>query len=138
MFCKNCGREIDRETLEKLMKPSGETALCPNCGMALDTAEFCGGFWGLIASGQAMNGGAGRERKGARLSGVTEADRLFARMILEDDGAAGGAAGPVCPGSPRLAAPACCAADSRSTGVVAKAPPNCRTRRRLSGICRFI
>ena len=94
MFCKNCGREIDRETLEKLMKPSGETALCPNCGMALDTAEFCGGFWGLIASGQAMNGGAGGEKKGARLSGVTEADRLFARMILEDDGAAGGAAGP--------------------------------------------
>ena len=94
MFCKNCGREIDRETLEKLMKPSGETALCPNCGMALDTAEFCGGFWGLIASGQAMNGGAGGEKKGARLSGVTEADRLFARMILEDDGAAGEAAGP--------------------------------------------
>lgn len=111
MFCKNCGREIDRKTLEKLMKPSGETALCPNCGKELDTAEFCGGFWGLIASGQAMNAGAGGEAekaglsgeakntrpsgrsKSPRLSGVTEADRLFARMILESDGEAEGSAG---------------------------------------------
>ena len=61
MFCKNCGREIDQKTLEKLMRPSGEPAVCPECGQAVDTAEFCGGFWGLVASGQALQGGSGEK-----------------------------------------------------------------------------
>ena len=119
MFCKNCGREIDQKTLEKLMRPSGEHAACPNCGQEVDTAEFCGGFWGLVASGRVLQGGsdeetepgtapdargAGRKaggpdekqdqagqriedrtRCGTRIPGVTEADRMLARMILEDD-----------------------------------------------------
>ena len=125
MFCKNCGREIDQKTLEKLMRPSGEPAVCPECGQAVDTAEFCGGFWGLVASGQALQGGSGEKteteagpdagRKGRkpgspvrktdrggqnhedtgpcerRIPGVTEADRMLARMILEEDDAVDGA-----------------------------------------------
>ena len=125
MFCKNCGREIDQKTLEKLMRPSGEPAVCPECGQAVDTAEFCGGFWGLVASGQALQGGSGEKteteagpdagRKGrkpgspvrktdrggqnhedtgpceGRIPGVTEADRMLARMILEEDDAVDGA-----------------------------------------------
>ena len=125
MFCKNCGREIDQKTLEKLMRPSGEPAVCPECGQAVDTAEFCGGFWGLVASGQALQGGSGEKteteagpdagRKGrkpgspvrktdrggqnhedtgpceGRIPGVTEADRMLARMILEEDAAVDGA-----------------------------------------------
>lgn len=120
MFCKNCGREIDQKTLEKLMRPSGEPAVCPNCGEAVDTAEFCGGFWGLVASSEALQDGSGEEtgagagkgahrkrtkagssaaksdrtgqeiedssRHGRRIPGVTEADRMLARMILEEDG----------------------------------------------------
>ena len=125
MFCKNCGREIDQKTLEKLMRPSGEPAVCPECGQAVDTAEFCGGFWGLVALGQALQGGSGekteteagpdvdrksrkpgspvrktdrggRDHKDAgscegRIPGVTEADRMLARMILEEDAAVDGA-----------------------------------------------
>ncbi len=125
MFCKNCGREIDQKTLEKLMRPSGEPAVCPECGQAVDTAEFCGGFWGLVASSQALQGGSGekteteagpdvdrksrkpgspvrktdrggRDHKDAgscegRIPGVTEADRMLARMILEEDAAVDGA-----------------------------------------------
>ena len=125
MFCKNCGREIDQKTLEKLMRPSGEPAVCPECGQAVDTAEFCGGFWGLVASGQALQGGSGEkteteagpdaDRKSrkpgspvrktdrggqnhedtgpceGRIPGVTEADRMLARMILEEDAAVDGA-----------------------------------------------
>ena len=52
---------IDQKTLEKLMRPSGEPAVCPECGQAVDTAEFCGGFWGLVASGQALQGGSGEK-----------------------------------------------------------------------------
>ena len=125
MFCKNCGREIDQKTLEKLLRPSGEPAVCPECGQAVDTAEFCGGFWGLVASSQALQGGSGekteteagpdvdrksrkpgspvrktdrggRDHKDAgscegRIPGVTEADRMLARMILEEDAAVDGA-----------------------------------------------
>ena len=125
MFCKNCGREIDQKTLEKLMRPSGEPAVCPECGQSVDTAEFCGGFWGLVASGQALQGGSGEkteteagtdaDRKSrkpgsparktdrggqdhkdagsceGRIPGVTEADRMLARMILEEDAAVDGA-----------------------------------------------
>ncbi len=120
MFCKNCGREIDQSTLEKMMSPSGESVQCPDCGQALDTAEFCGGFWGLVASGEAMRagngaaseGGSGTKRgsgksgnvkkgfaragqrgagdargRSARIPGITGADRLLARMILENAGA---------------------------------------------------
>ena len=77
MFCENCGREVRREDLDRLLKPDGEPVLCPGCGKRLETAEFCGGFWGLIAS-------ASEEEKGTgtRFHGLTEADRILARKIL--------------------------------------------------------
>ena len=79
MFCKNCGREIDADTLERLIRKKGDTVLCKNCGRPLDTAEFCGGFWGLAASDAEKQG-----RGDGEIPGVTEADRLWAKMILAD------------------------------------------------------
>ncbi len=40
MFCLKCGRALP---------PGAER--CPACGESADTAEYCGGFWGLTEHG---------------------------------------------------------------------------------------
>ena len=112
MFCKNCGKEIDQKTLNKLMKPTGEAVLCSKCRQPLDNPEFCGGFWGLIAASEEMqakdpetgsitvmldehgrpvqNTGASRQKT---IPGATDADRAVARMLLDQENQAGRSSG---------------------------------------------
>ncbi|MDO5475645.1 MAG: zinc ribbon domain-containing protein [Eubacteriales bacterium] len=43
MYCRKCGRKIEPGT-----------GKCRKCGEPADTAEICGGFWGLVESGAGL------------------------------------------------------------------------------------